>query len=346
LLRELLFPLLAFLPALAAAVPFWGGRESLPVATPPAALKPGEFIWLASVAPAGPIVVVVTLDDQLAFVYRNGVAIGYSTVSSGKSGHSTPTGVFTILQKDKDHHSSKYNNAPMPYTQRLTWDGVALHAGGLPGYPSSHGCVHLPSVFAEKLFNESSMGMTIVVVDGRTAPVDVAHPAALAPVDAKTGAPAIEPRLRPNEKHRWNPEKSPEGPVSIVMSAADRRVIVLRNGVEIGRTRLYVAESDQPLGSHAFIVQAGIGVGESMLVDGAAARNWLAVSLPGYQVAGPGSDLAAVVGNRLRMPQDFAVKLYPLLQPGTTLFVTDAPVLEQTTGEELTVLASGAGEHP
>ncbi len=114
-------------------MPFWGAQQSSAPQTPPKALKPGEFVWHPGIAPAGPIVVIVSLDDQLAFVYRNGVEIGYSTVSSGKSGHDTPTGVFTILQKDRDHHSSKYNNASMPYTQRLTWDGVALHAGGLPG---------------------------------------------------------------------------------------------------------------------------------------------------------------------------------------------------------------------
>lgn len=344
--HKFLLTLLACVPMAAGAVPFWGARDSLPPATPPKALKPGEFVWHPGVAPAGPIVVVVTLDDQLAFVYRNGVVIGYSTVSSGKDGHSTPTGVFTILQKDKDHHSSKYNNAAMPYTQRLTWDGVALHAGGLPGYPSSHGCVHLPTVFAEKLFYESPMGMTVVVANSHTAPVDVVHPPALAPVDATSGEFAMEPRLQPGEQERWHPEKSPQGPVSIIMSAADRRVIVLRNGVEIGRTHLNVAYPNRPLGSHAFIVKEGLGAGKSVLVDGAAARNWQAVSLPGYQGAAPVTELADVVAGRLRMPQEFARRLYPLLVPGTTLFVTDAPVLEQTTGEELTVLASGAPEQP
>ena len=80
---------------------------------------------------------VVSLTEQRAYVYRNGVEIGYTTVSTGKPGHETPTGILTITQKDKDHHLSKYNNAPMLYQERLTWDGVALHAGGLPGYPES-----------------------------------------------------------------------------------------------------------------------------------------------------------------------------------------------------------------
>lgn len=98
-------------------------------------LKPGEWVWAPEIAPKGPILVYVDLTRQLATVYRNGVRIGVSTISSGRPGYETPTGVFTILEKNKEHISHKYNDAPMPYQERLTWGGVALHAGGLPGYP-------------------------------------------------------------------------------------------------------------------------------------------------------------------------------------------------------------------
>jgi len=326
--------------AAAVAVPFWGAKQSSPADTPPAALKPGEFVWNPGVAPDGPIVVVVSLTEQRSYVYRNGVEIGYTTVSTGKPGHETPTGIFTILQKDKNHHSSKYNNAPMPYQQRLTWDGVALHAGGLPGYPESHGCVHLPSKFAEELFGASHMGMTVVVVDNRTAPADVVHPAALAPVDASTGAAEIQARLQAGEKWRWQPEKSPEGPVSIMISAADQRAIVLRNGVEIGRSRVALRDPGKPLGTHAFIVKAGEGTGESVVLRGAAARNWLAVSMPGYD-ATTDTSLPSVIGDRIHLPQDFAAQVYPLLEPGTTLLLTDAPVLEENSGKQMTVMGAG-----
>ena len=116
-MRRSCLPLLltVFFAVPALAVPFWGAKESSPADTPPAALRPGEFVWVPDIAPEGPIVVVVSLTEQRAYVYRNGVAIGYTTVSTGKPGHETPTGIFTIMQKDKDHHSSKYNNAPMPY---------------------------------------------------------------------------------------------------------------------------------------------------------------------------------------------------------------------------------------
>lgn len=123
---------LAALPGVA-ATPHWGADASSAVDTPPGQLKPGDWIWAGDDPALGPMVMVVSLDEQRGHVYRNGLRIAVTTVSTGKPGHATPTGVFTILQKDRDHHSNKYNNAPMPYQERLTWDGVALHAGGLPG---------------------------------------------------------------------------------------------------------------------------------------------------------------------------------------------------------------------
>ena len=112
------------------------------------ALKPGQFEWRPDRAPAGPVAIIVSIPKQQVFVYRNGIQIGVSSCSTGMKGHETPTGVFTILQKAKEHYSSTYDNAPMPNMERLTWDGIALHAGKLPGYPASHGCVRLPPAFA------------------------------------------------------------------------------------------------------------------------------------------------------------------------------------------------------
>ena len=330
---------LALAAGSALAVPFWGAKDSSPAGTAPLALKPGEFVWQPGVAPDGPIVVVVSLDEQRAYVYRNGVEIGYTTVSTGKPGHETPTGIFTILQKDKDHHSSKYNDAAMPYQERLTWDGVALHAGGLPGYPESHGCVHLPSQFAADLFGVTHMGMTVVVVNSKTAPADVDHPAALAPVDATTGTDDVQARLDAGTDWRWEPDKSPTGPVSLVMSAADQRLVVIRNGIEIGRAKVAVTGTD-PLGTHAFIVKDGPGYGDSVFLKGAAARNWMAVPMPGYADAA-GHDLTAEVAGRLKVPQAFAKLVYPLFVPGTTLLITDAPVLEENTGKQMSVMGEG-----
>src|SRR5262245_27416474 len=168
--------------AFAAKIPVWGARESRPADTPIADLKQGECIWFGDVARSGPLLMVVSLDVQRAYVYRNGVLTGVSTASTGKKGHETPTGVFTILQKNKDHFSNIYDSAPMPYMQRLTWGGIALHAGGLPGYPASHGCIRLPSEFARRLFEVTSTGMTVVVASHAGEVSNAAYPRFLAPV--------------------------------------------------------------------------------------------------------------------------------------------------------------------
>src|SRR3984957_20647151 len=150
-------------PAMAESVPFWGAKASVPIDTPIAQLKKGEFLWMGEAVPTGPVVMVVSITEQRGYASCNGILIGATTVSTGSPGHQTPTGVFTVLQKHKDHRSTMYDGAPMPYMERLTWGGIALHAGGLPGYPESHGCIHLPSEFAQLLFELSTSGMTVVI---------------------------------------------------------------------------------------------------------------------------------------------------------------------------------------
>lgn len=322
----LLLVLLA--PGFAVAAPFWGAKEPRPFETPFGQLRPGEFTWAPQIAPAGPILVLVALDEQRGYVYRNGVLIGRTTISSGKKGHETPVGVFKTTLKHADHHSSKYNNAPMPFTQRFTADGVALHAGGLPGYPESHGCVHLPSAFAKLLFDESPLGMTVVVSNVGTHPEDVRAPTFLAPV-APGGASADLPRLAADETFRWQPEKSAEGPVSIILSRADARAVVLRNGVEIGRTRIGINQPDQPLGTHLLVVKAGD--------DGRVA--WTGVGITDHadeEGVRPSPEAMA----RVAIPREFYERVQPLLVPGTSVLVTDAPILDRTTGVRMAVLSS------
>ena len=202
------------------------------------ALKPGQWVWAPEIAPEGPMTVYVDLSRQQAAIYRNGVRIGVSTVSSGKPGHETPTGVFTLLQKDAKHRSSTYNNAPMPFQQRLTWDGVALHAGGLPGYPESHGCIHLPFEFARLLFGETHMGGTVIVA-GRAGHPSLTHSA---------GVPG------------------------------------------------HAGEMGQPID--------------------------------------------AAILNQLRLPHEFYQRLSEIIVPGTTILVTEAPVLPQNSGKPMTIIAS------
>src|SRR5580698_5619806 len=109
------------------SVPFWGSKASVPIDTPINQLKKGEFLWMGEAVTEGPVVMVVSITEQRGYVYRNGILIGATTVSTGRPGHLTPTGVFTVLQKQKEHRSTIYDGAPMPYMERLTWGGIALH---------------------------------------------------------------------------------------------------------------------------------------------------------------------------------------------------------------------------
>ncbi len=204
-------------------------------------LKPGQWVWKPQIAPNGPILVYVDLGRQIATVYRNGIRIGVSTISSGRPGFDTPTGVFTILEKNKEHISRKFNDAPMPYQQRLTWGGVALHAGGLPGYPESHGCVHLPMEFSKLLFSAMPLGGTVIIAGGHEDPVKRPPAGVLAPAMAGVTAPPGAP-LTPEGSYVWDPAASPSGPVSIIISTGDQQVVVLRNGIEIGRAHADVQQ--------------------------------------------------------------------------------------------------------
>jgi lipoprotein-anchoring transpeptidase ErfK/SrfK len=127
-------------------------------------LKPGHFVWSEKAGQAtGPSRVIVSIADQRAYVYRGETLVALTTASTGKPGHRTPIGTFKVTEKRKVHFSSKYNNAPMPYMQRLTDYGIALHAGAIPGHPASHGCVRLPHKFAAELFKVTSVGTTVVI---------------------------------------------------------------------------------------------------------------------------------------------------------------------------------------
>jgi lipoprotein-anchoring transpeptidase ErfK/SrfK len=135
-------------------------------------LKPGQSIWFetpemikAATDANAAVRVVIAIRQQQALVYRGDRLAGVTTVSTGSPGYETPLGEFTILEKKVFHRSNLYSNAPMPYMQRLTWGGVALHAGALPGYPASHGCIRLPTAFARQLFDLTAMGGTVLVVD-------------------------------------------------------------------------------------------------------------------------------------------------------------------------------------
>lgn len=146
-----------------AAAPAWAAEAGVTVEMA-AAVTPNRFVWADS-AGVAPVSVVVSIADQRAYVYRGQTLIAVSSVSTGKDDKPTPTGTYPILQKKVDHKSNLYDSAAMPYMQRLTWDGIALHAGRNPGYAASHGCVRLPVAFARRLFEITSLGSTVTIQD-------------------------------------------------------------------------------------------------------------------------------------------------------------------------------------
>ncbi len=128
-------------------------------------LAPGTYRWLSEGPWSDPIYMVISIEKQMVHVYSGDLLVGMASVSTGMAGHRTPTGDYPILQKRQWHRSNIYSNAPMPFMQRLTWDGIALHAGHNPGYPASHGCIRLPLAFAKRLFELTQIG-TLVSVTG------------------------------------------------------------------------------------------------------------------------------------------------------------------------------------
>ena len=278
------------------------------------ALKSGQYAWAPNVAPAGPMLLMVNLKSQRALLYRNGVPIGASTVSTGRPGYSTPTGIFTILQKDIDHRSRTYDNAPMPYMQRLTWKGVALHAGNLPGYPASHGCIRLPLGFAKLLYSATRLGMTVVITDRETLP-------RAAPTPEITAA---ETAAAPAGEMRWTPEASPTGPISIIVSAADKRALVLRNGAGIGWGPVEIRGPIE--GTWAYSLRS-IEKGE---------QKWIRVA--GSGPAGAGAQVPPEEWRRFETSDEFRKQVAAVVAPGTTIVVTLDSLKAGATGTALTVI--------
>ena len=138
-------------------------REDMYEAFGPKELRPGQFLWRDVPDSAGEERVVISLTDQLAYLYRGDTLAAVSTISSGAGETPTPTGIFEVLEKKTMHHSRKYDNAPMPHMQRIDRFGIALHAGHNPGHPASHGCVRLPKQFAAKLFSVTGLGTPVLI---------------------------------------------------------------------------------------------------------------------------------------------------------------------------------------
>jgi hypothetical protein len=291
------------------------------------ALKPGEFIWRPEISPRGPVVIVVSLPEQLVHVYRNGVTIGVSTCSTGKSGNRTPTGVFTILQKRAEHYSSTYNNAPMPNMQRLTWKGVALHAGNLPGYPASHGCIRLPIKFSELLFSVTQLGTSVIIADQETSYSSVVRPDLVLTKDmAKTAQDA-------EAKTVLSANAGAAKIMSVLVSGADRKAYLIVDGKVMFETPISVLDPDKPIGTHLFSLIGPSPDGHSL--------KWSAFGLGGHPQDGVIVDLwsSSVLARIEYLDGSGVRRVARTLHPGTTMVVTDLAASPETrTAPDFTVI--------
>lgn len=288
-------------------------------------LQNGEFNWFPERSASGPMLIFVSIPDQKVHVYRNGIRVAASTCSTGKPGHSTPTGVFRILEKDKNHHSSTYNNAAMPNMNRLTWDGVALHAGKLPGYPASHGCVRLPMAFSELLFGITRKGMTVVIADDVTQPASVTHPGMILGDYARREFAAVSTALLKDTYsagHIDNPKVT-----SVVVSSKDRSVTVLEDDKVVATGKATIEDDKKPLGEKVYTLTGSSNENDSV--------RWSGV---GYGKTDR-EDMASQIQRVTAEPQ-VREEIRKRMQNGMTIVTTDGSHTEAYRVSNFTVLSS------
>jgi len=291
-------------------------------------LLPGEYTWHPERQEHGPVSIIVSLPQQLVHVYRNGVRIAVSTCSSGKPGHGTPTGVFVVLQKDKHHRSSTYNNAPMPNMNRLTWSGIALHAGNLPGYPASHGCIRLPLVFSEMLFGITHLG-TPVIIAGHDDPWNLTHPGlVLDGTAAGQFSQIVEAQKEKARPPDWDNAQQ-DAITSIIASSADKRILLIENGVEIADAPLTIA-GDAGFGGHVFTLQ------ETDLVRGIV--EWIDITNSSRSGRFHKSDTSILM--RMTSTDSFVAAMQERMHVGMVLVLTDAPLHPDTiSGSDFVIMS-------
>lgn len=169
--------------------------------------------------PQGPLIIVVSIDQQRLKVYDANGMFAETPISTGTPGHPTPSGVFSVIQKNKYHRSNIYSGAPMPYMQRITWSGIALHAGVLPGYPASHGCIRMPMNFATRLWSWTRLGARVIITPGEITPVTFSHPLLIAQKPAPATPAPVAAALAPEASEAAGKEDI--APASITSPASE-----------------------------------------------------------------------------------------------------------------------------
>jgi hypothetical protein len=309
-------------------------------------------------APRGPLQIIISIADQRISLYENGALIARSSVSTGVEGHPTPLGVFSVLSKQKWHRSNIYSAAPMPYMQRLTWSGIALHAGHLPGYPASHGCIRVTNDFAIRLWHLTKRGTRVIIAREDIRPVDITDPqlfvpkpkivrassesgtAALASDGSVTGTTADAPPMSNSQgaDKTVNPAFSRDraqkvAPISVFVSRQLSKLFVRKGFTRLFDVPIKIRDPEQPMGTHVFTAM-------KFENEGAPVR-WTVVSIPEKSSLNQGNPprlrkepaiptKANAVLERVEIPQDAADRISELLTPGSSLIISDYGISNET----------------
>jgi hypothetical protein len=320
--------------------------------------------------PKGPLQIVISIADQRISVYDDGALIARSSVSTGVPSHPTPLGVFSVISKQRWHRSNLYSAAPMPYMQRITWSGIALHAGDLPGYPASHGCIRLKKDFAIRLWHLTKRRTRVIIAPEDTGPAEIAHPGLFA-VKSKAASDAAESRavVADNaivtaavypppapDAEAQDAAKSEDAdaaaataprkvvPISVFVSRKLGKLFVRRGSTPLFNTPINIQDPEEPLGTYVFTVMGA--------PDAGAALRWTVVSIPESSPRAPeeptkrrksrpkqdmgtilpmsSPDKANAALDRLDMPPDVVERISELLTPGSSFIVSDYGISKET----------------
>jgi hypothetical protein len=321
----------AVLAALTAALPANAAPNQARAAHPTEATAPRN---------AGePIMAIVSIKSRQVTIYDAGGWIMRAPVSTGITGRETLAGVFSVVEKEKDHHSSLYDDAWMPNMLRITWSGIALHGGPLPGYAASHGCIRMPYDFAENLFDKARIGMRVIIVPSDVEPAEFSHPALFVPSpEALAAAPlraetltreAVEAAKLADKAKSAATLAAPDAkslttllrkltelthePVSVFVSRATQRLYVRRGFEAILEVPITIRNPDKPIGTHVFTAVARTETG----------LRWTAITIDS-------GDDAKDALDHITIPQDVLDRIAPIALPRSSLIISDEPLNRET----------------
>jgi hypothetical protein len=318
--------------------------------------------------PKGPLQIIISIADQRVSLFDNGTLIARSSVSTGVQGHPTPLGVFSVISKQRWHRSNIYSAAPMPYMQRITWSGIALHAGVVPGHPASHGCIRLKNDFAIRLWHLTKRGTRVIIAHHEVQPVEITNPHLFEP-KAVSGSPefqtatvagkSIGTAAATNGSAVSNAE-TPETtslpvagsapaagapkkmvPISVFVSRKLSKLFVRQGFTSLFDVPVEIENPEEPLGTHVFTAME--------FQNGAAAIRWTVVSIPEEfprtsraatkeraapakrtALSVPSADKANAALDRIEIPQDTVERISELLTPASSLIISDDALSNET----------------